>query len=788
MIGFLDVAFKIGDGPISYIQEAAYTVCLLLDVIIYSVLNLIYQIFFMVSEINLFDNDSATSAITERIYVVLGIVMLFVFAYNIILMIINPDKLSSKDNGISKIVKDTVISIVLIALLPTIFNIMYNVQYRVLETNVIGNIILGGANLETVDGVTQTSKQKLRNAGIKTSTTIFTTFFHPVIEQDGQIVDLSLMQCRNNPELSLCSTYVDAYDEANDSHNVYYFMDNKQLVEGIVDGDMRYMWIISSVCGLIAIYLFFSFTFDIGIRAVKLAVLQLIAPIPIMLRITKPTGGVFSKWFKEIKETYISLFVRLAIVYFAMFSIDLVWKSHDWFSIYDEYGFGILSSIAQLILVLSILAFAKEAPKLIQNIMGGVGNVEWNLRKKLGGDNYEYGRRLTTSLAAGTSNLVHGKNAFSGLKTGWKNGNFNLNNGWGAARRQIAGVTSTKSWSATGSSKAAGIIDRPLNYYSKNVDKINAARDKAIDDLRKKRASGKIFDEALDNKRNSISQSYDSQINDATKQYNAANAQYSADLQKEEMALKTNLSKVDAMVQADKEKAKMAYERTRDEIIRKYTVDGKFDPNDIKYKKAMSIAETKYQNQTMSIDSNYSSLRNKLQQQYQDKKTEYQTKVSQLESDYNRKISDLNAQKNTALANVALSHDERAAIIKQNEQEISSISENARVQVAHQREINANKDGQSMFKDTAREIKELEVELNKLSQDELSKVLKYKNEYGVEQAIDKEALYASWRSGNLDSDGFLQLGDLKGNLEQVKNAANARIRYEEEKKAEKDKK
>ncbi len=424
MQGIFNVA---ADGVVlNYFEKVWISLWLLIDQIVYGIMSLVYQVFYMITEVNLFNNSGAIGEITERIYVVFGVVMLFVFAYNILLLIANPDKLSGKDNGMTRLIRDTVISIVLVALLPTIFDAMYAVQHRVLETNIIGNIILGGTS---VGGQTSDSpRQQVKDAGAKVATTIFSTFYHPIKNEGGEEIDYTPADCRNDSSVhSLCETYISAIDNANNSGRPTVLIRNKTLNDNIPKDNMKYMYIVSTLCGALAVYLFVSFALDVGLRAVKLAVLQVVAPVPIMLRITKPTGGIFSKWFKEIKETYISLFVRLAIIYFAMFTIDLVISYYDAGSLFEEYGVGMVSILAELVLILSILAFAKDAPKLLKNLTGGAGGVEWNIKKKLNSDTYEYGRRAMG--AAGTVGRNLGRGLFNSVFQRNEDGTYSFHNG-----------------------------------------------------------------------------------------------------------------------------------------------------------------------------------------------------------------------------------------------------------------------------------------------------------------------------------------------------------------------
>src|SRR5574344_2204078 len=72
-------------------------ICLNIDSIVYWTASFAYRIFFETSQVNLFGNDELMNII-NNIYIVLGVAMLFVFAYNILLLIINPDEANSKSD------------------------------------------------------------------------------------------------------------------------------------------------------------------------------------------------------------------------------------------------------------------------------------------------------------------------------------------------------------------------------------------------------------------------------------------------------------------------------------------------------------------------------------------------------------------------------------------------------------------------------------------------------------------------------------------------------------------
>ena len=93
-----------------------------LDGIFYKLLAAAYQIFLAVSRINIFATEGGMkvfSTVSTQLYTIIGIAMIFVFAYQLVLLIINPEGGNQKSP--SKLFFDTVVSVFVVLVLPTIF-------------------------------------------------------------------------------------------------------------------------------------------------------------------------------------------------------------------------------------------------------------------------------------------------------------------------------------------------------------------------------------------------------------------------------------------------------------------------------------------------------------------------------------------------------------------------------------------------------------------------------------------------------------------------------------------
>ena len=134
------------------VLQAFYGLMLILDGFIYGLISSLYEVFTIIASAKIFSNKIFVD-ITNRVYAVIGVVMLFFLAYSLLRAIINPDNFASDKKGIGKIVPNIVISIILIAIVPTLFTYAYKIQNVILENNLIGNIVLGKDNQDYEDQI-----------------------------------------------------------------------------------------------------------------------------------------------------------------------------------------------------------------------------------------------------------------------------------------------------------------------------------------------------------------------------------------------------------------------------------------------------------------------------------------------------------------------------------------------------------------------------------------------------------------------------------------------------------
>ena len=363
----------------------------LFDKITFWAVEMIYALFMNIASAGIF-SQATIQVFASRIYVFLGLIMVFKVSISLVTYIMNPDNFSKGDVGAPALLKGFIFALVGIVLVPYVFEIAYSAQRIILKENVIGNLILGMGAEENEEF----TGDYLEEGGKNMASTILSTFYKPDIEALG----LS-EECAVNPITSCKDDLEEKFeDEVWDKFQTAFGTEPRDVDE-MLDGDilnatwqnddgdtvfiMDYTFIISTLCGLLVAYILFLFCIDIAVRSVKLSFLQLIAPIPLISKVDPKKGDkVFGNWMKECVSTYLDLFIRLLAIYFALFIISAISnKPVNMVTGEDYTGFtGLLLSV---FLIIGALNFARELPKLLGSIFGldfkGMGGFSLNPMK-----------------------------------------------------------------------------------------------------------------------------------------------------------------------------------------------------------------------------------------------------------------------------------------------------------------------------------------------------------------------------------------------------------------------
>ena len=330
-----------------------------IDAIVAKMITLVYNLLMNLSNLVLY-NDSIVKAVGQRIGIILGIFMLFRIAVSLINYMISPEKFSDNNTGGGQLVKNIIISLVLIATVNVIFESAYMVQKRIVESGIVQKIFFG-ENSDTKD--------------IDIGYYLYTGLFAP----DEEIIPECKEMWDPTKDISQeCDDKLFEYMETNARNSVFEARNNLDMSKVFSNYDVvtanrdgaftgtelfNYTPIVSTAVGVIALIILVSFSMQLAIRAVKLLFLQLIAPVPIIANMDTGKGkDMFNKWVKQCINTYISVFIRLIAINFGVFMIVLVKGNFN-----DIFSNNVLLNI---FIIIGCLMFAKQVPKLIEEMFG----------------------------------------------------------------------------------------------------------------------------------------------------------------------------------------------------------------------------------------------------------------------------------------------------------------------------------------------------------------------------------------------------------------------------------
>lgn len=432
---------------------------LTLDTLIYDCVGKAFNIFMAIAGARLLSTE-AYMAVANKVYIIVGVLMLFVLAYSILRSIIDPDKNLKEELG-GKLVQRIIIAVVGLAMTPVLFNLLYQAQGLILDNNILGNLFF---NDEVLEDGTDPNTYIANIGGYVTATSLWEAFFYPS-EESGKssdeieadpgkyiiatvawgaacvagvaasaalwevpivnifVIGATIFACAkgysnataadasssstNGEKITLREAY--ARTAAGDSFKIYVaFLDNY-----IEDGEITYLYIISTICGAFALYAFISFSIDMGVRAAKMAYFQIVAPIPLIMQVIPSNKDIFNKYLKGVKDTFLEVFIRVSVVYIVVYIIchlQRLFSSSSALWGNQELN-GPSKYFALALLILGLIAFCRKAPDIIAETLNiPKGDMKLGLRDKLAeGGAYTAGGIIGAGATSGVRGFMSGK-------------------------------------------------------------------------------------------------------------------------------------------------------------------------------------------------------------------------------------------------------------------------------------------------------------------------------------------------------------------------------------------
>lgn len=348
----------------SGVRTLFYSICTL----VYKLIIYLYNLFDMLSRGRIIDSDFM-NILYSRIGLILGLLMFFKISFSFIQMLVNPDTITDKEKGTFNIIKRVLISVVLLGVVPYMFELGYKVQNILLgsepgTSNVISRLLLP-VTIDNSNG----------RFGEILSEQLFFAFYDLDTRNDPEAQEYQdcvnyqsalKNEIENTQEFSLGYNCLNQTMEVTDPYS--------NSTESVYV--MRFDYLFSLIAGLFVCWFLLMYCFSVGVRVIQLAFLQIIAPMPIVSYISPKKDGMFSKWGKMCLTTYLDVFIRVAIINFVVLLIAMIMDG--FFGDVDNIFLASTGAYAAgkwyqrflfVIIVLSLLQFAKKAPELLKELL-----------------------------------------------------------------------------------------------------------------------------------------------------------------------------------------------------------------------------------------------------------------------------------------------------------------------------------------------------------------------------------------------------------------------------------
>lgn len=411
----------------NWFQDLMRTFFFSIDKIVFNFISTIYDLLISIARTSVLSQADIMD-MADRIYKLLAVFMVFKVTFSLIMYVVNPDDFSDKSKGVSKLGMNIVFSLAMLVLTPYIFNYAYQFQTIILEDNSLATLIFG-EDLSKDSSI-------INDAGDTIAYMTITPFFTPNLSIEGLSSECSTVAVKDNGKVSFnekCSGYSfdgSKFEQTSDSNTLYSLINEnfsedtlKNYVAGITYSNIgltfrqdlalatdankdnyiiEYKYLFSTVVGVVVVLLLITFCMDVALRSIKLAFLQLIAPIPILSYVDPKSGkdGMFKKWYQMCFKTYLSLFIRLIALYFAIYIIGRVDNMVD---IVD--GSYQTNTYIKIFIIIGALMFAKSFTKILEGLgLKLDGGFQLNPIKKFQ-DQALGGKRILRGAAGGAAAL-----------------------------------------------------------------------------------------------------------------------------------------------------------------------------------------------------------------------------------------------------------------------------------------------------------------------------------------------------------------------------------------------
>ncbi len=371
---------------------------------IYTACAWLYDLMMDIASAKVFSNETIQD-VSMRVYQLLGLVMLFRLIFAFLTYVINPEDMTDKNKGYTKIIQKIFTSLALVIITPWLFTQSRNLQIYIINDHLIEYFIFG------------TAGSSQARPGYDLMFTVTRVFYAPYAcanddcsqskseEESKTCLDVGWSNNLPSFKLGTNGKYVldgNNTDRCGYGTNTEDYADNfYHLTHPSADGrydfsrlknvaqeydsskfkmNLQFPFIGSTLIGVFIMYVLLIMCMDIALRSVKLSFYEMIAPVPILSNLGFKDGkdSMLNKWFHEVLKTYADLFTRVAGLQIAIFAVEQI--THN-----ENNGFADGNNgFVTLFLIIGALMFAKKLPDILKGMgINFEGGGSFNIKKKL---------------------------------------------------------------------------------------------------------------------------------------------------------------------------------------------------------------------------------------------------------------------------------------------------------------------------------------------------------------------------------------------------------------------
>ena len=300
---------------------------------------------------NITSNFTLMEEIRSRVYVLLGIFMIFKISISLINYMINPDSMADKEKGAGKLITRIVTSLAFLIILPFLFEKLQTAQEVFLP--VLPKIVLG-KNV--------TKEEDIGKNADELALATMRAFYRPCDECETEVDEIYSLE-------DMYSTYSDAANR-----EITKTVDGEGEKESKKVYDYEFNYLFALITGIVMVLILVGITVSIAIRVFKLLILEMLAPIPIISYIDPKSSknGAFASWAKQVALTFLDIFIKIGLLYMVIYFISKLFSNGTdaLFDFGDMKKSSLEYKYLKVFIIIGLLMFAKDAPKFIKDALG----------------------------------------------------------------------------------------------------------------------------------------------------------------------------------------------------------------------------------------------------------------------------------------------------------------------------------------------------------------------------------------------------------------------------------